>query len=370
MYIATYLMDIIALIFLMVLIYSSTSIHRYRKRPFAVAVLLTIFIILSEAGTLYNSYFGMHQRVLHVLFNVMGFALTPMLPMVLALIFDREILKKHRLILLPTFINLMASVLSGFMNVIFYIDAFNGYSRGTYFFIFTIVYCSNFLFLVVCTINLGHKNNYPMKRKLLAMIIFIILGTSVQILRPDIYSSWHSVTLALFLYYFIMSDFDSSFDTLTGLYNRSNFEKKVVQKTEKKPYSVIMLDINDFKLINDTYGHDYGDEVIKKVAAVIRKNFPKPYTCFRYGGDEFSILSPIVDVEEIDKLLRNMMLDLERPFKEEGILPSVSFGYSVSKGGDFYEFKDRLKEADERMYLYKNNLKIMKRINRDSASMD
>lgn len=357
MYTVTYLMDIIALIFLMVLIYSSTAIHRYRKMPFGIGVLLTIFIILSEAGTIYNGYFGIYQRFFHVTFNVIGFALTPILPMILVLIFDRDILNKHRFILWPTFINVFASLLSSCFNIIFYIDAFNQYARGRYFFIFMVVYCTNFIFLVVCTLNVGHKNNYPMKRKLLAMIIFIILGTGVQIIRPEILSSWHSVTLALFLYYFIMSDFDSSFDTLTGLYNRSTFEKTVLQKNEKKPYSVIMLDINDFKQINDTYGHDYGDEVIRKVAALIRKNFPKPYTCFRYGGDEFSILSSIVDVEDLENQLKGLVLDFERSPKADLSLPTVSFGYSVSKGGDFYEFKDRLKEADERMYLYKKNRK-------------
>lgn len=65
-----------------------------------------------------------------------------------------------------------------------------------------------------------------------------------------------ALTLALLLYFLLLSEFDSSFDTLTGLYNRAAFEKAAKQMTSRKAFSVIVLDVNNFKSINDTYGHD------------------------------------------------------------------------------------------------------------------
>lgn len=360
MYIATYLMNSIALIFLAVLIASSTAIHRHRKRPFICAIFLTIAIIGAEAGTVYVHIFGAQQRAFHIVFNILGFSLSPLIPIVLALIFDDAILKKHRMILVPTIINIVACLLSSVQDVIFFIDAHNTYVRGKYFYIFVIVYCVNFVFLVLCTGNVGYKHNYPMKRKLMALFLFTLIGTSVQILYPAIYLSWHSVTLALFLYFFIMSDFDTSFDTLTGLYNRSTFDKTSEEISQRPPYTVVILDINDFKRINDTYGHDYGDQVIKKVATIIRTVFHKPYTCFRYGGDEFAIVTTVIDEESLKQRLHEMTSTFEKQRTEGLVLPSVSYGYSIAPHGSAGAFKERLREADERMYQYKKACKTCK----------
>ncbi len=109
---------------------------------------------------------------------------------------------------------------------------------------------------------------------------------------------WYNFRVAL-------TGFDSSFDALTGLYNRAAFDKATKQLAEAKAYSIIVLDINDFKDINDTFGHDYGDTVIKAVAEAIQKSFTNSYTCYRLGGDEFSVLGSETNKEIIEARLRN-----------------------------------------------------------------
>ena len=150
-----------------------------------------------------------------------------------------------------------------------------------------------------------------------------------------------------------MSEFDSSFDTLTGLYNRAAFDKAIKQIEEKKAFSVIVLDINDFKNVNDTYGHDYGDHVIKSVAAIIQKSFNKQYTCYRFGGDEFSIISNETDKEKIEFQLRNMTNNLSQVRQKDNPLPTVSYGYSIFWGGEKANFNKILKDADDQMYHFK-----------------
>lgn len=357
MYIATYIIDIAALFYLMGLLYSSTALNIYRKKPFLIGIILTVIIILSEAGTVFADNGSLNLRDINILCNILGFALTPMIPIAITLIFDRRILRTHKLLLVPTLINIVATVLSPLFGFIFYVDANNQYIRGDYFFIFTTVYIINFLFLVISTLEVGNKYNYPIMRKMVALSLFTMIGTSIQLVYPLAYSSWHCVTLSLFLYFLLMSEFDSSFDTLTGLYNRAAFDKAAKQIVETKGFSVIILDINDFKSVNDTYGHDYGDTVIKAVAAIIRKSFNKHYTCYRFGGDEFSIIGNETDQEEIQYHLRTMTNNLVEMREKGNPLPTVSYGYSIFRGGEKLDFHNNLKEADDQMYHFKKTHK-------------
>ncbi|WP_242694229.1 GGDEF domain-containing protein [Proteiniclasticum aestuarii] len=353
MYAATYFIDIAALTILMGLLRSSTAVHPGRKRPFAAGIILTVLILSAEAVTIAAGEDHLDLRTLNLLANVIGFALTPLIPIVISLIFDRGILKVHRLILVPTMLNIMAALLSPLFGILFQINESNQYSRGDFFFLFITAYAFNFMILVVRTLDMGKTYNYPIVKKLMALSVFTILGTSIQLVVPSAYSSWHSVTLALGLYFLLLSEFDTSFDTLTGLYNRSSFDKAVTELRKPSAFSVIILDINEFKNVNDTYGHDYGDKVIQAVASVVKASFSKDFTCYRYGGDEFSILSRETDPDQIETQLKTMTIALN-DVRENGMaLPTVSYGYSIFQGGEDLNVYKALKEADEEMYRYK-----------------
>lgn len=127
-----------------------------------------------------------------------------------------------------------------------------------------------------------------------------------------------------FAYYYTRQDFyenrlrlyqQSYTDELSGLYNRRRFEADF-SRYSAKPYSLIMGDIDNFKKINDTHGHPYGDKAIVKVGSVLEKYFAHPY---RYGGDEFLILSRLSRQELIKRI--GMVND---SLKDSGI--SLSFG--------------------------------------------
>lgn len=358
MYLTTHLINIAALFCLIGLLYSHTGLQANRKRPFLAAMILTVMVIFAEVGTIYADYEHLNLRNLNMLSNVLGFSLTPLIPIVITLIFDKRILTTHRIWLIPSVLNLIAAVASPFWGLFFYIDATNQYMRGDYFYIFITVYVVNFLLLFICTLDTGKKYNYPIMWKLIILSLFTITGTSIQLINPHIYVAWYTVTLALFLYVLVMSEFDSSFDTLSGLYNRSTFNRAVKEMAKTKPLSVIVLDINDFKQVNDTYGHDYGDQVIHTVASVIRDSFSKHYKCYRYGGDEFSIISSEIDPNQIEKQL-HVMADKLATFREEGKrLPTVSYGYSIFKGEEKLNFHKVLNEADEQMYAFKKKHKM------------
>ena len=353
MHYATYFIDIAALLCLLGLLYSNTALNTERKKPFLIGITLTIIIILSEVGTILADNGGIYLRNLNIFSNVLGFSLAPIIPIVITLIFDKRVLTTHRLWLMPSLINIFAVVLSPIFRFVFYVDSNNQYLRGRYFFVFIVVYTINLLFLITSTLDVGKEHNYPIVRKMIGLSFFTVVGTSIQLIEPLAYTSWHCITLSLFLYFLVMSEFDSSFDTLTGLYNRATFDKTIKEIVKPKKLSVIILDINDFKSVNDTYGHDYGDRVIKIVASVIRESFKNNYICYRYGGDEFSIISKEIDEKKIESQLRTMT-NLMAKIRENGkMIPTISYGYSIFTGEETLDINKVIKEADDQMYHFK-----------------
>lgn len=351
--ISSYIIDIAALSLLAGFLHSSTALNKRRKKPFLIGIGLVIIIILSEIGTKFAGNGDSSFRNISIFFNILGFALTPIIPLVITLIFDRKILTTHRLFMIPALINIVATALSAQFGFIFYVDAGNQYMRGDYFFIFVTVYIINYLLLFITTLNVGKNYNYPLMKKLLGLSFFTIIGTSFQLVDTSECATWHCVTLSLLLYFLLMSEFDSSFDSLTGLYNRSIFDKSIKRLSGSNAVSTIMLDIDDLKIINDKYGHDYGDRIIKTVAAIIRESFDKRYTCYRFGGDEFAIIGKEADPAKIEIQLKAMKNALIKMREEGDIIPTVSYGYSISPAGEELDFYKMIKEADDQMYRFK-----------------
>ncbi|HPF87619.1 MAG TPA: bacteriohemerythrin [Candidatus Limiplasma sp.] len=91
-------------------------------------------------------------------------------------------------------------------------------------------------------------------------------------------------------------------DALTGIYNRYYFDRKVAEETDRcqryvYPLSMILFDIDNFKTINDTWGHDIGDHVLKRMAAAAKKAVRRQDVLARWGGEEFVVLMPHTDLQ-------------------------------------------------------------------------
>lgn len=352
-YMANSVIDIISLLFLFVLLIGNNLLDYHRKKPFLYGITITVIVMLSEAGTIFSGAGIADLRAMNILFNVIGFLLTPLIPIALTAIFDPDALRKNLYLLIPTALNAIAAVLSPLFGLLFYVDGNNIYRRGSIFIFFVVVYIINILFLVVTTIHTGQRYLYPIKGKMLGLSLFTFAGTYIQIAFPSVYSSWHCVTLSLFLYYIILSEFEGSFDTLTKLYNRAAFEKELKRLESRKAFSIVVIDINNFKMINDTYGHEYGDTVLKKVSAIIRDSFNHRCTCYRTGGDEFFVICRDANHEKLDLMLKNMTNNLAGERRNDNCLPTVAFGFKIFRGGNTPDIQKILKEADLQMYSFK-----------------
>lgn len=139
-------------------------------------------------------------------------------------------------------------------------------------------------------------------------------------------------------------------DQLTGLYNRRFYEEELIRLDTKKnlPLTILMGDINGLKLVNDSFGHNMGDELIKKVAEVITKACRADAVISRIGGDEFVVLLPNTDGFEAEQMLKRIK-DLSLMETVGSLCVSISFGYETKLHEDD-QIKDVFKKAEDQMY--------------------
>lgn len=350
--IATSAINIMALVILSGMVFSNNVLVSRRKKPFFGAIALTIIVILAEIGTIVAGDGGSAWRNLNLVSNVLGFMFTPFIPIVLLVIFDSRFLKTRLYLLLPALLNGIAAVLSPFFGLLFSIDEENRYTRGNLFFLFVTVYMINLLLLVVVSLRKGRGHLYSIYWRIFGLTLFVVAGTLIQLVFPLVYSSWHCVTLSLFLYYLLLTEHDGRLDSLTGLYNRSAFEKDIKILGKRKRYTVIVMDLNDFKEVNDTFGHDYGDAVLKRVSTTIRESFDNNCSSYRIGGDEFSVFCRGSDMKKVNHQLKSMTSRLMMERQKDSTLPTVAYGFSTSQT-DMPDIQDVLKAADAQMYLNK-----------------
>ena len=150
----------------------------------------------------------------------------------------------------------------------------------------------------------------------------------------------------------------SIIDGLTGVYNRNYLKYRVEEKRRKLifPFTVIISDCNYLKKVNDQYGHEYGDILLKIVADTLKEEVPEDSPVLRMGGDEFMILGNGITEEKASKLMANIRESLKRKSKEN-IPFSLAMGSYTVQSKDF-SFDEVCHEADLRMYADKKRLKV------------
>lgn len=146
-------------------------------------------------------------------------------------------------------------------------------------------------------------------------------------------------------------------DPLTHLWTRSYLVKQYHHVLEKGiPFSVVMCDIDDFKKINDTYGHNCGDYILENIAGMIQRNSPKDAIVTRWGGEEFIILLEDCDILKSRPLVENIREKVaETEFSYEGNSLRVTMTFGISTSMEQTEMKKLIELADARMYAGKQN---------------
>ena len=149
--------------------------------------------------------------------------------------------------------------------------------------------------------------------------------------------------------------FISLHDIMTSLYNRAFFDEELAryEKSRVRPISILVMDMDNFKAINDQLGHLGGDTALQNIANIIQSSFREEDVTARIGGDEFAVLLPTVDKAMAQKAKDRILKGVEKYNNEnsDAVPLSLSIGFATAEKNGSLE--EAFKQADEAMYLEK-----------------
>jgi len=231
-----------------------------------------------------------------------------------------------------------------------------------------------FSFLIVKACRNRNKNIYKLLPPLIVLIFAGSYDTSTQYFKNAQPMGIQLSGFAIILFFLIvgfdmMKEYDllyhkASVDGLTGIYNHVYFKNELNdlstnERAISKGVSVVIYDIDDFKKINDAYGHSFGDTCLKMVANVITKNRTVDSIVARYGGEEFVMILVNVSKQasmELSDYIRTQISENKLFFNNEEIRITVSGGVSTRKNIEkTFSGKVFFDEADKAMYHSKEN---------------
>ena len=272
---------------------------------------------------------------------------------------DMERIKRiYPFVAIPAVLIIIGCVINFVTPVFFVVDKYNVYQRTDLFFIPYIVTYFYVVFGVVLIYSYRKKVD---KYLFLPAILFmtpIIIGSLLQFFLYGYSLMWLGVAIGLVLLFINVQKESSYVDVLSGLFNRQYLNKLLLHS--KKGNAVralagIMLDIDDFKSINDRFGHIVGDHAIFSAGKILRTSVGDQGIVCRYGGDEFIILMYIRSQKEITDMIDTIKAQVtlfneseKKPYKIE-----FSIGYSTFER-QHESVDDFLKKLDASMYEDKN----------------
>lgn len=341
-----------ALFILITMIVKSKTFERRAKQEFICCYVMVIVAYLAEYFGLWLEGTDPSLRIMHIVFKFLELSIAPMIPVVAASAVLPE--KKKFLPRLIVSIHTVIELVSLKFGFIFYVDGKNYYSHGPFYWIYILAYtlsCLYFLYRVfISSIHYQSRN----KISLLLIMLFILIGSNLSLLNSEIRISWAAVAFGNMLLLVYYSDLIQQVDVLTELLDRRSFENNT--KIIKGKAYIICIDADDFKSVNDRYGHKSGDVCLKELGRILRETYGRYGLCYRTGGDEFCVIADrhIDDIEAVNREFRE---NIANAVKENPILTTVSMGQALYNPLGL-DFEHALHSADTAMYKEKREKKI------------
>lgn len=302
-------------------------------------------------------------RPFHYMSNVLFFS-SNLMPVTFGLLYLDYIIhvsmernkRKLVLYLLPVYLNIGFVICNIFFDgFLFRVDAANVYHRGI------AAYIGNGItFLFALVVIAGFYRNKQMitgriTEAILILIILPVTGVMLQMLFLGLSLSIPAYTLAIFVTFLLMERNELLKDPLTLLHSRVQMENRLQYKLRsQEPFTAIMIDVNDFKNINDIHGHTIGDKVLKDVSRILLSSANYEDFVCRFGGDEFFIILESTKdmgrsyIQRIDRILLNYSSD--KPYRT-----ALSYGLVYVDHSENYTVEELIRITDQLMYKDKTD---------------
>ncbi|MBN1778594.1 MAG: diguanylate cyclase [Clostridiales bacterium] len=264
--------------------------------------------------------------------------------------------RKLFIYLIPVYLNIAFIICNIFFDgFLFRIDADNVYHRGI------AAYIGNgFTFLFALAVVIGFFRNKQMitgriAQSILILTILPVVGVVLQMTFYGLSLSIPAYTLAVFITFLLMERNELQKDPLTLLNSRAQMENRLQFKLKsREPFTAIMIDVNDFKGINDFHGHNIGDKVLIDVSKILLSHANYEDFVCRFGGDEFFVIleSPKdigrAYIKRIDQTLHNYSTD-------KSYNATLSYGLVYVNDPDAYKAEELIHLTDQLMYKDKTS---------------
>lgn len=366
----TYVVCISMLIVILIKNITDKDNDSFQNKIFTMIIQFTLYVLTSEAiGWAFDGKSGMYSHIIVTLSDMIEMVLV-LIPGILWMIYADYFIYNNMLrikkitiiskIMLTYFTFL--SVTAPFNKLLFYIDSANIYHRGSWYWQSQFV---SFAFFIYVFIILLWSRKRISNDVFIPMMLFPVpplIGILLQMFFYGLSSAWSGISISILIIYVYIQNQKSSIDYLTGLYNRRQLDLYLENNIKGRPVNKIvllmMIDVDKFKEINDTWGHEMGDKALKHCAAILRKCFHHRDFIARYAGDEFVVVLELDNSNDVHKIIERLK-DTVETTNNTGDIPyklSFSVGYALFPD-DGQDASQILQKADERMYMEKSRIK-------------
>ena len=353
----------------MVILLSSIAVHAYFKlgikrqvhRLFLVLLLLTIVILILEIlSVLLNSSEHIDFIIAHKLVDTLGFTLSPLVAIYAALYVYKRTNKYKKIninkffwLSVPFVVNSIISLGSYNFNWIFGITNENMYVRGP---LFLVSPMTTFFYYLINLLFLYDSRKKLNKEELLILSLLTIIPAVLSIFQLYYFiylTIWNSVAIAVVINYIFIIHTQTKLDPLTGLGNRAAYDEYLASLRRKNNIvlSVVNIDLDDFKSINDIFGHHEGDKVLKLFARQLEAVFEGKGVSIRMGGDEFIVLIHENQREIVEKYIKKLIDRINAYNERSDLSYHIKFSYGMTIFNNTYNsIYELIQHSDKLMY--------------------
>lgn len=350
----------------MVLLLSSIAGHAYFKldrkeqanRLFFFLMLLTLLVLVLEIlSVALNSGYYIDFIIAHKLVDALGFTCAPLVP-ICAVLYVCKRTNKYRKINNkifwlsgPLVVNSVASIGSYSFNWIFSITSENMYVRGP---LWAISPMTCYFYYIVNLAVLCNSRKKLSKEELLMLGVLTLIPAVISVFQLYYFvylTIWNSAAIAIIINYIFIIQSQTKVDPLTGLGNRVAYNEYMANLRRKNNIvlAVVNIDLDDFKSINDIYGHHEGDKVLRLFAGELQDIFKGKGVPIRIGGDEFIILINENQKDVVEKYIK-MLIDKIDGYNARSDRPyHIQFSYGMTIFNNMYNNVDELIQHSDRL---------------------
>lgn len=333
-------------------------------------LLALVLSLILDIFSRFDGHPGTIYPVLNFIGNLLIFLLNPVIPSLWLLYAHNQIYRDtnrtkqfFRPLLAVIALNAVLVVLSQFFGWYYFIDAGNVYHRGQAFWLAGVITVT--LIFAGFILIVGNRDKID-KKYFFSLLFFAVppmAGITLQILFYGMSLMLSSVVLSMLIVYFNIQNNSMYTDYVSGVYNRKKletyFKEKISTCTEDKTFSAILIDMDNFKAINDTYGHDAGDDALETSAKLMQSSLRSDDFIARFGGDEFYIILDVSNQKDLESAVSRIRQCFEK-YNETSVKPyklGFSAGYAVYDCHAHLKVDEFEKHIDALMYENKRSNK-------------